>query len=132
MKEQVVAYFSLFTSIGTLICCALPALLIAIGLSLGTVVTVFTAIPGWQMLGIYRNTLFLLVAVLLGAAFLLIYREPVKRICRISVGNDGETACKVAGRFHRLMLWASLGIYVFALTMDVFITPWLRTHGFFS
>ena len=132
MQGKVFAYLALFTSMGTLLCCALPALLIALGLSLGTVVALFSAIPGWYTLGAYLNILFLGGGILIGAAFLLIYRAPIKRVCRIPVEKNGQTACEVADHFHRRLLWISLALYAFAVAMDFFITPWLRTHGFFS
>jgi hypothetical protein len=57
-REAISTYLSLFASLATLFCCALPALLVLVGLSLTSVLTFFTAIPGWQNFGAYDIWLF--------------------------------------------------------------------------
>jgi len=43
-REWLLAYLSLFTSMGTLLCCALPSLLVLVGLG-ATVASVLSAAP---------------------------------------------------------------------------------------
>jgi mercuric ion transport protein len=45
-KSALLSYFSLFTSLSTLLCCALPSLLVLVGLG-ATVASVLSPIPGW-------------------------------------------------------------------------------------
>jgi hypothetical protein len=72
-REAISAYLSLFASLATLFCCALPALLVLVGLSLTSVLTFFTAIPGWQNFGAYDIWLFPLCGALLGVGFYFAY-----------------------------------------------------------
>ena len=53
VKEILSAYAALFVSLTTLFCCALPALLVLLGFGLTSVLTFFTAIPGWESVGAY-------------------------------------------------------------------------------
>jgi len=129
----VAAYLSLFTSLATLFCCALPALLVLIGLSLASVLTFFTAIPGWQSFGQYDVWLFPLCAGLLALGFYFAYfrRRPPAEACEIPAGG-GQSACSTATRWNRRILWFSLFLYALALLMNFWGIGWMRVHGYFN
>ena len=57
-------YFSLFGSTGTLFCCAIPALLVAIGAG-GVMATLYANVPGYTWLVKYKDALFASVLVVL-------------------------------------------------------------------
>lgn len=58
VMEFVSVYAALFASLTTLVCCALPALLVLLGFGLVGVLTFFTAIPGWESFGVYETGYF--------------------------------------------------------------------------
>ena len=75
-RETVSAHVSLFTSLATLFCCALPALVVLIGFSLTGVLTFFTSIPGWQSFCQYDIWLFRSCGILLALGFYFAYFRP--------------------------------------------------------
>jgi hypothetical protein len=128
------AYLSLFASLATLFCCALPALLVLLGLSLTSVLTFFTAIPGWQNFGAYDIWLFPLCGVLLALGFYFAYFRQGRaagEVCEIPTGGL-ESACSTATRWNRRILWFSLFLYGLALVMNFWGIGWMRTHGYFN
>lgn len=133
-RETVSAYLTLFTSLATLFCCALPALLVLVGLSLTSVLTFFTAIPGWQDFGQYDIWLFPLCAVLLAVGLYFAYFRQNRlqaEACEIPAGG-GESACSTATRWNRRILWLSASLYLLALLMNFWGIGWMKTHGYFN
>lgn len=133
-KEIVSAYAALFASVGTLFCCALPALLVLLGFGLTSVLTFFTAVPGWQRLAVYAPWWFLGGALLLGTGFYFSYfhgPQPESEVCEIPVGST-ESACSTATRWNRRILWLSLFLYSLAAAMDFLGIGWMKAHGYFN
>lgn len=133
-REAISAYLSLFGSLATLFCCALPALLVLIGFGLTGVLTFFTAIPGWQEFGAYDIWLFPLSGVLLAVGFYFAYfrqRETAGEVCEIPAGGR-ESACSTATRWNRRILWLSVFLYGLALVMNFWGIGWLKAHGHFN
>jgi mercuric ion transport protein len=67
--DSLLGYLSLFTSLGTLLCCALPALLVLIGLG-ATVASVVSSAPWLITLSRHKNWTFTVAGLLIGANFL--------------------------------------------------------------
>lgn len=119
MKEKIVSVLALFTSVGTLFCCALPALLVTIGL--GTVVlSAVSAFPWLIPLAKHEEWLFLGAGVLIGLNFFLVYRPQKQVACDVQAGEQG---CQVAGRWNKLVLWLSVGIYAIGVFMAYLALP---------
>ncbi len=133
VREAVSAYLSLFSSFATLFCCALPALLVLLGLSLTSVTTFFTAIPGWQNFGQHENWYYLLSGALLVLGFYFSYfrRSAPAEVCEISSGRR-ESACSTATRWNQRILWFSLFLYSLAVVMNFWGIGWMKTHGYFN
>lgn len=134
LREAAAAYLSLFASLATLFCCALPALLVLFGLSLTSVLTFFTAIPGWQNFGRYTMWLFPLCGVLLAMGFYFAYFRQggaAAGACEIQ-STCRESTCSTTTRWNRRILWVSTSLYTVALVMDFWGIGWMRTHGFFD
>ena len=132
-KEIFSTYAALFTSLATLFCCALPALLVLLGLSLTGVLTFFTSIPGWRSFGQYDVWLFPICGALLAVGFYFAYfRQSTQgEACEIPPGG-GESACSTATRWNRRILWFSLVLFTLALLMNFWGIGWMRAHGYFS
>lgn len=134
VKEALSAYAALFASLTTLVCCALPALLVLLGFGLTSVLTFFTAIPGWQDFGAYDIWLFPLSGGLLAVGFYFAYaRQGLSRseVCEIPAGGR-ESACSTATRWNRRILWLSLFLFTLALVMNFWGIGWMRAHGYFD
>ena len=131
--EVVSAYASLFVSVTTLICCALPALLVLLGFGVTAVLTFFTAVPGWEKLGQYTMPFFAAGALVLSLGFYFAYRKAPGQsdVCEIPAGG-GESACSTATRWNRRILWLSLSLYLIALITDMWGITWMRAHGYFN
>lgn len=132
-KQVFSAYAALFASVGTLICCALPALLVLVGFGLTGVLAFFSAVPGWQSLALYTPWLFVGGAVLLAAGFYFGYARPGQQgeICELPAGSP-ESACSTATRWNRRILWLSLFLYSLAALMDFWGIGWMKVHGYFN
>lgn len=133
-REIFSAYAALFASLATLFCCALPALLVLVGLSLTSVLAFFTAFPGWQKFGAYDVWLFPLSGFMLATGFYFAYFRQAKlqgEVCEIPTGGR-EGACSTATRWNRRILWLSLFLYGLALVMNFWGIGWMRTHGYFN
>jgi mercuric ion transport protein len=134
LGEILSAYAGLFTSFATLFCCALPALLVLLGLSVTTVDVFFTAIPGRQDFGAYELWLFPLSGILLAIGFYFAYfrrGSSQGEVCEIPAEGH-ESACSTATRWNRRILWLSLFLYGLALAMNFWGITWMRTHGYFN
>lgn len=111
-ENRVLSYLSLFTSLGTLVCCALPSLLVLLGLG-ATVASFLSAVP-WQVtLSTHKNWVFTISGTLIVSDFFYVYwLSP-----RLKTGGEacsieqGPTACETATRISRIALWVAAVIY---------------------
>jgi mercuric ion transport protein len=133
VREAVSAYLSLFSSLSTLFCCALPAFLVLVGLSFTSVLGFFTAIPGWQKFGQHENLYYLISGILLALGFYFAYFRGSAAVEVCEIPTDGRvSACSTATRWNRRILWLSLFLYTLALVMNFWGIGWMRTHGYFN
>src|SRR3954469_15449436 len=97
----VLSYLSLFTSFGTLLCCALPSLLVLLGLG-ATVASFLSAVPWLVTLSRHKDWVFTIAGLLIGGNLLYVYRiAPRLQACPA----DDPNACTTATRFSRIVLW---------------------------
>lgn len=73
-KESLSAYLGLFTSVGTLLCCALPALLVSLGLG-ASMITLTKAIPQITWIGEHKNYVFSFAFLMLFISSILTYKN---------------------------------------------------------
>lgn len=100
-------YLSLFGSVGTLLCCALPSLLVLFGLG-ATVASALSAAPWLVSLSRHKNWTFAIAGFLIAAS--LFYSRFAARLqaANCEVGDD---SCSRAAKFNRIVLWISVAIY---------------------
>jgi hypothetical protein len=72
-KDRLIAFVTLFASVGTLLCCALPSLLVLLGLG-ATVAAVLSAAPWLVVLSHHKPLVFAIAGTLIAAGFLYVYR----------------------------------------------------------
>ncbi len=105
-------FLGLFSSLGTLVCCAVPSLLVLLGL--GTAVTsVLSAAPWLVTLSRHKGWLFTGSALLLGGTFYYLYRLAPRLLVAAGLcPADDPGACATATRVSRVVLWVSTGLYL--------------------
>src|SRR5215468_5011067 len=92
----VLSYLSLFTSVGTLLCCALPSLLVLAGLG-ATVASTLSSLPWLVVLSRHKSLTFAASGLLIGASFVYTYWfAPRLRVRSCSPEDPG--ACEEASR----------------------------------
>jgi len=109
-RSAVLSYFSLFTSLGTLLCCALPSLLVLFGLG-ASVASMLSFMPWLVVLSRHKQWTFTVSGVLIALSFVNTYCI----VPRLRPGDvcdtDGPSACRDASRVATVLLWVSAAIY---------------------
>jgi mercuric ion transport protein len=107
-REHVgLAYLGLFSSVGTLVCCALPSLLVLVGLG-ATVASILATAPWLVTLSQQKQWVFAVSAALITANFYYVYRLAPRLLAARGVcAADDAEACDRATRANRRLLWVS-------------------------
>ena len=99
---------SLFTSLGTLICCALPALMVTLGMG-ATLAGIITTIPSITLISNYKEYVFIVSGILIFFGFFIQLRTN-----NISCPTDPLKAklCNNLRKISWVMLYVSLLLYI--------------------
>ena len=108
-RSALLSYFSLFTSVGTLLCCALPSLLVLFGLG-ASVASMLSFMPWLVTLSQHKQWTFLISGALIALSFVNMYCI-APRFRAEQCSPDDPTACEDASRVSKLLLWGSAVIY---------------------
>jgi mercuric ion transport protein len=109
-RSAVLSYFSLFTSVSTLLCCALPSLLVLFGLG-ASVASMLSFMPWLVTLSRHKQWTFTISGVLIALSFVNMYYI-APRLRPEQCSPDDPTACDDASRISKVLLWMSAVIYV--------------------
>ncbi len=121
LNRGVVNFLALFTSTGTLLCCALPATIAAVagGAAVASLVSTF---PWLIPLSANKGWIFLGSGLIIVFSGILVFRPKGTVACSLT-GGEG---CEIAGRFTKVMFWISAGIYSVGAFFAYAIVPLLR------
>ena len=109
-RAALLNHFSLFSSFSTLICCALPSILVLLGLGT-TVASLLSAAPWLVSLSRHKIWTFSIAGTLIAASFLMTY-VIAPRLRRGEVCDaDDPTTCGEVSRLSRVILWGSALIW---------------------
>ena len=108
-RSALLSYFSLFTSVSTLLCCALPSLLVLFGLG-ASVASMVSFLPWLVTLSHYKRVTFFISGVLITLSFVNMYYI-APRLKAQECSPDNPTACEDASRASKVLLWISAVIY---------------------
>jgi mercuric ion transport protein len=108
-SSALLGYFSLFTSVGTLLCCALPSLLVLAGLG-ASVASTLSSLPWLVTLSRHKQWTFLISGVLIALSFVNMYYV-APRLKANACAPDDPSACRDANKFSKVLLWVSAAIY---------------------
>lgn len=110
-RSVVLSYLSLFTSVSTLLCCALPSLLVLFGLG-ASVASLLSFMPWLAVLSRHKSWTFSICGVLIAVSFVSMYRiVPHLRPSEKCGGANEPTACRDVSRTSKVLLWVSAAIY---------------------
>jgi hypothetical protein len=108
-RSAVLSYLSLFTSAGTLLCCALPSLLVLFGLG-ASVASMLSFLPWLVALSRHKVWTFSISGALIAFSFVNTYYI-VPRLRTQECSPDNPTGCAEASRLSKVLLWVSAVIY---------------------
>lgn len=107
MRQSPLSWLTLFTSTGTLVCCALPILLVTLGMG-ASVAAATSALPFLVTLSEYKGWVFLASGLLLALAGWLSFRPG--RSCPTDA--DLGAVCERSQVWNRRVVWTSVVIWV--------------------
>ena len=101
------AIVALLSSVGTLLCCALPAVLVTVGMG-AVVAGLVTTVPGLVMVSQYKVPIFIGAGVCLSLAG---YAQWRTRYADCPVDPQQARACQMLRRISWAVLITAIGIY---------------------
>src|SRR2546423_9975441 len=107
------SYLSLFTSLSTLLCCALPSLLVLLGLGT-TVASFLSAMPWLVTLSHHKRWVFAISGVMIGFSFVQMYAiAPRIKAAHANAAcpPDDSAACETPSAFSKVVLWIAAALY---------------------
>lgn len=111
--------FTLLTSSGTLVCCALPALFVSLGAG-ATLASIISAVPQLIFISKHKAVVFALAGISLAVSGLFRMRP---QACPLDPRL--AAACARAKKFSTFLYWGSVGIYAtgafFAFVLPHFV-----------
>ncbi len=109
-RAALLNYFSLFSSFSTLICCALPSVLVLLGM--GTAVaSLLSAAPWLVSLSRHKIWTFSIAGVLIACSFAMTYVIAPRLREGDACDADDPTTCGEVSKLSRVLLWGSAIIY---------------------
>ena len=118
-------YLALFTSFGTLVCCALPSILVLVGLG-ATVASVLSAMPWLVTLSHHKNWVFVISGVLISGNLVYVYAvAPRLQVRGGTCPAESPEACQTASTMSRALLWIAGGIYCIGVFTAYMLGPLL-------
>jgi mercuric ion transport protein len=124
-RAALLNYFSLFSSFSTLICCALPSVLVLLGLGT-TVASLLSAAPWLVNLSRHKIWTFSIAGVLIAMSFVVTYliapRLRQGEVC----DTDDPTTCGEVSKVSRVILWGSAAIWSCGFFVAYLLGPILQ------
>ncbi len=117
-------YLSLFGSVGTLVCCALPSLLVLLGFGT-TVAALLADLPWLVTVSRYKAWVFAGSGALLAANAYYVYRLAPNLRARALGCAPGDPACAGVSRPTRALLWLSVSVYLAGFLVAYVLGPLL-------
>lgn len=128
-QASLMNYLSLFGSFSTLLCCALPSLLVLMGMG-ATVASALSVAPWLVTMSKHKVWTFAIAAALISMSFMMTYWVAP----RIKEGEacieDDPTMCGRVSKFSRMLLWGSATIWTFGFFMAYVLGDILEWYQF--
>jgi mercuric ion transport protein len=124
-RAALLNYFSLFSSFSTLICCALPSILVLVGM--GTAVASLLSVAPWLVsLSRHKIWTFSIAGALIAASFVMTY-VVAPRLQRGDVClADDPTTCGEVSKLSKVVLWGSALVWSAGFFVAYLLAPILE------
>lgn len=124
-RAALLNYFSLFSSFSTLICCALPSVLVLLGM--GTAVaSLLSAAPWLVSLSRHKIWTFSIAGTLIAASFVMTYIIAPRLRVGENCDADDPTTCSEVSKLSRFVLWGSALIWSGGFFVAYLLAPILE------
>ncbi len=122
-SNKLVNYLALFTSTGTIFCCALPALLVSIGAgaALSSLISIF---PELVILSVYKTQIFIGAFIMLIISGMMQYRS---RSLPCPADKEQADSCMRTRKVSMIIYFASVGIFIVGLLFAIIIPFFMET-----
>jgi hypothetical protein len=121
LKNAVIQTLTLFGSFATLLCCALPTLLVSLGAG-AVVATTISAVPQLVWLSEHKISLFVFAAIMLGVSGVTTY---LNRRTPCPADPIQASSCRRVRRLSVSVFFASLALYAIGFYF-AFVGAWLK------
>ena len=115
--KKALSFLSLFGSLSTLLCCALPVTLVSIGMG-ATFASLTASFPQIIWLTERKEALFIITGVLLVVSFVMM-KKSENLSCPTDI--DQREACQTSKNFSKKVYWGTVVIYVIGLSFSYVI-----------
>jgi mercuric ion transport protein len=109
-RTALLNYFALFSSFSTLICCALPSVLVLLGMGT-TVASLLSAAPWMVSLSRHKAWTFSIAGVLIAISFVTTYPIAPRLRHGEACDADNPTICGEVIKISRVILWGSAVVW---------------------
>jgi len=118
LNKNSITAFTLFTTTGTLLCCALPILLVSLGMG-ATVVAMTSTFPFLIVLTHYKIWIFVFSGLMLMISAWFLYRSD--RSC--PADEKLARACNTAHTWNKRIYWGSVSIWIIGFITAYLLLP---------
>ncbi len=124
-RAALLNYFSLFSSFSTLICCALPSVLVLLGM--GTAVaSVLSSAPWLVSLSRHKVWIFSIAGTLILASVVMTYAIAPRLQRGDACAADDPTTCGEVSKLSRVVLWGSVIVWSGGFFVAYLLAPILE------
>lgn len=120
--KRILTFFSLFGSLSTLLCCALPVTMVTLGMG-ASFASLTATFPEIIWLTSKKEYLFVITAILLIISFALI-KNSEKLPCPIDIQQ--RELCQSSRAFTRKVYWFTVIVYLIGLSFSYIIPLFLN------
>jgi len=121
-RSWVFSYLSLFTSLSTLLCCALPSLLVLFGLG-ASVASILSFMPWLVSLSHHKSWVFAISGTLILLSFVQTYVITPRLLKAADACAADDPSCDRAAKISRVLLWISAVIYLIGFFTAYLLGP---------
>ncbi len=115
-KDKVVSTLTLFSSFSTLLCCALPALLVALGAG-STMAGLMATVPGLVVVSEHKPTVFIFAGIMLSISAFMQWRN---RYLACPIDPVQAKACLRLRKYSAIIFCVSLLAYLTGIFFSYF------------
>ena len=118
LREKSLTLFTLFTTTGTLLCCALPIIFVTLGFG-ASIAAMTSSLPFLVTLSHHKVWVFLFSGFMLLVSGWLMYRPG--RTCPMDSAH--AQACQSTNKWNRRIYWSSVAIWLTGFTAAYILLP---------